>query len=150
MFVVMCMARCLRDSVVADPPHERGGYAQARDRRRLIGALAAARAEEEAGGREAAQGVDRLGDLRLHVEDARALLTTCLLTAYCLRPTTYDLMSNAHCSLLTFMSRLHAPKTRQCAASRPAAAAAAAAGLCTARSAACWRKAVWIDRAALM
>ena len=91
MFVVMCMARCLRDSVVADPPHERGGYAQARDRRRLIGALAAARAEEEAGGREAAQGVDRLGDLRLHVEDARALLTTCLLTAYCLRPTTYDL-----------------------------------------------------------
>ena len=74
--LIMCVARCLRDRVVADPPHESGGHTQARDRRRLIGALAAARAEEEAGGREAAQRVDRLGDLRLYVEDARPLPTT--------------------------------------------------------------------------
>ena len=66
------LEQTLRDRVVADPPDERGRYAQARDRRRLIGALAAARAEKEAGGREAAQRVDRFGDLRLHVEVARA------------------------------------------------------------------------------
>ena len=80
----MCVASCLRDRVVADPPHESSGHAQARDRRRLIGSLAAARAEEEAGGREAAQRVDRLGDLRLHVEGAPALPAACyLLPATC-------------------------------------------------------------------
>ncbi len=88
----MCVARCLRDSVVADPSHEGGGYAQARDRRRLIGALAAARAEKEAGGREAAQRVDRLGDLRLHVEvHAPYLLHYHSTYYYYLLPTTYYL-----------------------------------------------------------